>query len=223
MAEDNLVNDVEQALNNDVRINSTMIKVNSDEPGVVTLEGRVDTFAEKDLAEQIAGRVRGAKDVRDRLTVVPATPRSDEEITQNVRRNLELDTWVEHTKIDVETMDSVVFLRGTVSTMMEKMEAENDALWVAGVIDTINHINVKPVMKVEDAEIERDIRAALLKNTRLDLTEMNIDVTDGIATLTGGVANFTQKRIAEFVAFAVPGVVDVVNELYIIGLMRKAA
>jgi osmotically-inducible protein OsmY len=52
---------------------------------------------------------------------------------------------------------------------------------------------------------------------------MNIDVTDGVATLTGGVANFTQKRIAEFVTFAVPGVVDVVNELYIMGIMRKAA
>jgi osmotically-inducible protein OsmY len=223
MTEEKLVNDVEQALNNDVRINSTMIKVVSDEPGVAVLEGRVDTYGEKDLAEQIAGRVRGIKDVRDRLTVVPANPRSDAEITQNVRRNLELDTWVEHTKIDVETIDSVVFLRGTVPTMMEKMEAENDALWVAGVIDTINHINVKPVSKVEDAEIERDVRAALLKNTRLDLTEMNIDVTDGVATLTGGVANFTQKRIAEFVAFAVPGVVDVVNELYIMGIMRKAA
>jgi osmotically-inducible protein OsmY len=200
-----------------------MIEASSPQPGIIMLEGQVDTYNEKVLAEDIAGRVRGVKDVINSISVVPPVAKSDEEITEDVRTSLRLDTWVEWSRISVETIDGVVFLRGTVRSRVEKHEAENDARWIAGVVDVVNHIVVKPEITVADAEIERDVRAALIKNTRLDLTEMGVDVTDGIVTLTGGVPNFTQKRIAEFVAFSVPGVVDAVNELHVSGSVRPAA
>jgi len=223
MTGEQIVKDVERSLASDTRIDHAMIRVSADETGVVTLDGQVDTYNEKILAEDIAGRIRGVKDVIDNVSVVPPIAKSDEEISETVRRNLELDAWVDHTRISVETIDGVVFLRGTVSSRVEKQEAENDARWVAGVIDVVNHLMVKPEMKIADAEIARDVRAALLKNTRLDLTEMNVDVTDGVVTLTGEVPNFLQKRIAEYVAFSVPGVVDVLNELHVHGMRRPAA
>lgn len=223
MVGEEIVNDVNRALASDTRIDQSMIGVSSEEPGVITLDGQVDTCNEKILAEDIAGRVRGVKDVVNNISVVPPIARSDEEITENIRTNLKLDVWVDDTKVSVETIDGVAFLRGTVSTRHEKQEAENDARWVAGVVDVVNHLLVKPEMKIADAEIARDVRAALIKNTRLDLTEMNVDVSDGVVTLTGEVPNFTQKRIAEFVAFSVPGVVDVLNELHVHGIRRPAA
>ncbi len=223
MASSDIVNDVERALASDTRIDQTMIRVSSEQPGVIVLDGQVDTYNEKTLADDIAGRVRGVIDVVNNLSVVPPLVRSDEEITENVIDNLKRDAWVEWASISVETIDGVVFLRGTVRSRVEKQEAENDARWVAGVIDVINHIVVKPEMKIADAEIARDVRAALIKNTRLDLTEMNLDVSDGVVTLTGEVPSFTQKRIAEFVAFSVPGVVDVLNELHVHGAQRPAA
>lgn len=223
MASSNIVNDVERALASDTRIDQSMIRVSSEEPGVIILDGQVDTYNEKILAEEIAGRVRGVADVINNIRVIPPIARSDEEITENVIQNLKLDAWVDWAAISVETIDGVVFLRGTVKSRVEKQEAENDARWVAGVIDVVNHIVVKPEMKIADAEIARDVRAALIKNTRLDLTEMEVDVTDGVVTLTGEVPNFTQKRIAEFVAFSVPGVVDVLNELHVHGVRRPAA
>jgi osmotically-inducible protein OsmY len=223
MTDDNLIKDVERTLAFDTRVDHTAITIDSDETGTIILNGHVDTYNEKELVEQVTGRVRGVKDIENNITVVPPMPKADYEITENVRKNLELDTWVDHTKINAETIDSVVFIRGTVGSMVEKQEAENDARWVAGVVDVVNHLTVKPEFEVEDSEIMRDIRAALLKNTRVDLTEMGVDVTDGVATLTGGVGNFTQKRIAEFVTFAVPGVVDVVNELHLLGKQRRVA
>ncbi|HZD59222.1 MAG TPA: BON domain-containing protein, partial [Anaerolineae bacterium] len=213
----------ERALASDTRIDHSMIRVSADETGVVVLDGQVDTYNEKLLAEDITGRVRGVKDVVNSISVVPPIAKSDEEITEDVRKNLELDAWVDETRISTETIDGVVFLRGTVNSRVEKQEAENDARWIAGVIDVVNHLTVKPEMKIADAEVARDVRAALLKNTRLDLTEMNVDVSDGIVTLTGEVPNFTQKRIAEYVAFSVPGVVDVLNELHVHGVKRPAA
>lgn len=223
MASSDIVNDVERALASDTRIDQTMIRVSSEQPGVIVLDGQVDTYNEKILADDIAGRVRGVIDVVNNLSVVPPLVRSDEEIAENVIDNLKRDSWVEWASVSVETIDGVVFLRGTVRSRVEKQEAENDARWVAGVIDVINHIVVKPEMKIADAEIARDVRAALIKNTRLDLTEMNLDVSDGVVTLTGEVPSFTQKRIAEFVAFSVPGVVDVLNELHVHGAQRPAA
>ena len=167
--------------------------------------------------------MRGVNDVINNIGVVPPIAKSDEEIADDVRGNLKRDAWVEWSRISIEVIDGVVFLRGTVASMVEKQEAENDARWIAGVVDVVNHLVVKPEITIADAEIERDVRAALIKNTRLDLTEMNVDVTDGVVTLTGEVPNFTQKRIAEFVAFSVPGVVDVVNELHVSGAVRPAA
>ncbi|MEW5706449.1 MAG: BON domain-containing protein [Actinomycetota bacterium] len=235
MAMASIVDDVKRSLASDTRIDESLIEVRSEEPGVIILEGQVDTYNEKLVADEIAGRIRGVKDVINNISVVPPIARSDEEITEAVRKNLELDVWVDETKISVETIDGVVFLRGAVgeiagtqkavpvSSRIEKQEAENDARWVAGVVDVVNHLVVKPEMKIADAEIARDVRAALIKNTRLDLTEANVDVTDGVVTLTGEVPNYTQKRIAEFVAFSVPGVVDVINELYVHGVRRPAA
>lgn len=223
MATQDIVNNVKRALSSDTRIDQSMIQVSSEQPGVIRLDGQVDTYNEKVLAEEIAGRVREVQDLVNNISVVPPIAKSDEEINDDVRTNLQLDVWVDWTRISVETIDGVVFLRGTVSSRIEKHEAENDARWVAGVVDVVNHLVVKPEITIADAEIERDVRAALIKNTRLDLTEMNVDVTDGVVTLTGDVPNFTQKRIAEFVAFSVPGVVDVVNELHVSGQVRPAA
>jgi len=223
MTPEDLVNDVKRALSSDTRIDQSMVRVSGEQPGVIVLDGQVDTYNEKVLAEDITGRVRGVNDVINNIGVVPPIAKSDEEIADDVRGNLKRDAWVEWSRISIEVIDGVVFLRGTVASMVEKQEAENDARWIAGVVDVVNHLVVKPEITIADAEIERDVRAALIKNTRLDLTEMNVDVTDGVVTLTGEVPNFTQKRIAEFVAFSVAGVVDVVNELHVSGAVRPAA
>lgn len=223
MALEDIARNVERAMATDTRIDQAQLKIESQEPGIIVLSGSVDTYNEKILAEEIAGRVRDVKDVINNISVIPPIPRDDAEIEESVRTNLVNDVWVEWARIDVEVIDGVVFLRGTVRSAVEKQEAENDARWVAGVIDVVNHLVVKPEMEIDDAEIARDVRAALIKNTRLDLTEMGVDVNKGIVTLTGEVVNFTQKRIAEFVAYAVPGVVDVVNELHVHAAKRRAA
>jgi osmotically-inducible protein OsmY len=215
--------DVERALASDTRIEHTKVGVSAGIGGIIVIEGQVDTYNEKAVAEDIAGRVRGVKDVVNNITVIPSITKSDAHIAEDVRKNLELDTWVDDKHISAETVGGVVFLRGTTGSAVEKFEAENDARWVAGVIDVVNHLVVKLEMDVADAEVAREVRGALIKNTRLDLTGMEVDVTDGVVTLTGEVANFTQKKIAEYIAFSVQGVVDLLNELHVRGLRRPAA
>jgi osmotically-inducible protein OsmY len=208
-----IVRQVERALATDTRIDHSKIQVRATSDGVVTLTGQVKTLNEKITAEEIVARVTGVRDIKNEISVLPEIPRSDEKITSEIREALERDVWIDSTRIGIETVNGVVFLRGTVSALPERAEAENVARWVAGVIDVVNHINVEPRMKLADEEIARDVRAALLKNTRLDLTEIGVVAKDGVVHLTGTVRSYTQKRIAEYIAFGVPGVVDVVNDL----------
>ncbi len=64
-----------------------------------------------------------------------------------------------------------------------------------------------------DDRIQDDINDRLTWDGRIDATDINVEVNDGIATLTGSVDSRRDKRIAEDLADDVPGVWDVNNQL----------
>ncbi len=71
-----------------------------------------------------------------------------------------------------------------------------------------------------DAAIRDDLRKRLIADTRVgeieDANRIAIDVQNGIVTLTGSVASEMTKRAAGDDSWAVPGVMDVFNNLRII-------
>lgn len=75
-----------------------------------------------------------------------ATPgvRSDEDIKRDIEDSLFWDTWVDSTRVDVEVQNGVVTLTGTVSSIIEKRAAGDDAWDVPGVIDVKNEICIQP-------------------------------------------------------------------------------
>ncbi len=64
-----------------------------------------------------------------------------------------------------------------------------------------------------DDRIKDDINDRLTWNGRIDATDVNVDVNDGLVTLTGSVDSRRDKRLAEDIADGVPGVWDVSNQL----------
>ena len=64
-----------------------------------------------------------------------------------------------------------------------------------------------------DERIADDVNDRLTWHGYIDATEIQVDVKDGIVTLTGSVDNRREKRIAEDVAESVSGVLDVNNQL----------
>jgi hypothetical protein len=66
-----------------------------------------------------------------------------------------------------------------------------------------------------DERITEDINDRLTWHGHVDATEIQVDVKDGIATLTGNVNSRQEKRIAEYIAESIPGVSDVQNNLKI--------
>ncbi len=68
--------------------------------------------------------------------------------------------------------------------------------------------------------IKDDINDRLTWHSHLDATDINVDVNDGVVTLTGSVDSRRDKRLAEDIADSVSGVQDVNNQLRVRNLHR---
>jgi hypothetical protein len=68
-----------------------------------------------------------------------------------------------------------------------------------------------------DQRIEDDINNRLTQHGRLNASNINVDVNNGVATLNGSVDTRKEKRLAEDIVDSVPGVMDVHNNLKVSG------
>lgn len=64
-----------------------------------------------------------------------------------------------------------------------------------------------------DAQIQQDVLRELRWDTRVDETEVGVQVNDGVVTLTGAVSSWAKRVAAQEAAHRVLGVLDVANDL----------
>jgi osmotically-inducible protein OsmY len=213
--------DVVAALAADPVVEAYEITV-SVEDGAVTLSGEVDSYAEKTIAESIVDSISGVVDVENQIEYNPVTDREDAEIRQDIRDRLRADASIESGLVTVTVDNGEVTLDGTVSSAVEKTEAEAEAWLVAGVESVTNKIDVQWWRDDEttdwaggwtDSDMLQAIENALLTNPRVNAFEVNATVRDGVATLTGTVDNMQAKLAAEQEALDTLGVWRVKNYL----------
>jgi osmotically-inducible protein OsmY len=204
--------DVLNALSCDMRIDATRISVDVVN-NVVILRGIISSYFEKRVAEEVVGRIKGVRDVVNELRVVPAQPRPDQQIAEEVRAALARDVWVDERHIDVNVSGGVVYLSGTVDNYPAKAHAEGDAWGVPGVVDVVDNVVVVPRTTRTDSEIAREVRSDIEKNLRVDPEAISIEVSGGTVYLRGTVKSQEQKWMADEIAWWTAGVRDVVNEL----------
>jgi osmotically-inducible protein OsmY len=192
--------------------------------GIITLDGKVASFAERALSERIAKSVAGVKEVRNKLTVQYAKPRTDAEIKADVEARLRWDAYVHHDLITANVQNGAVTLTGSVGSAAERSRASMDA-WVMGTssVDT-SQLKVEPWAKtplkrsgkpwdVTDEEIERAVRDAFLYDPRVASYEVRADAKRGAVTLHGTVDNLRAKRAALQDARATAGVTHVIDRI----------
>ena len=120
--------------------------------GVVTLTGNVDTAEVKSHAVEVARNTKGVTSVVDQLSVAPPPVATsgvkevltDAAITTAVKAALIVDPISSGLKVDVDTSNAVVTLRGTVKSDQEKARAEDVAKTTAGVSSVVNDLKVSP-------------------------------------------------------------------------------
>lgn len=218
-----LQRDISDALLTDPAADSYEVDVSARD-GVVTLTGTVDSYAEKQLAEEVAAGIRGVIDVKNNLDVEHETDRSDPQIRGDVEKRLASSVWVDEDRIDVSVDDGQVTLTGAVGSAYEKGRAKAHA-WVVGT-KSVNarNLSVNPDAAddarrqarygtMTDEEVRKAVNDALLYDPRVYMFNPTVRVRNGIVTLTGTVDNLAAKQAAEQDARNTTGVWRVKNFL----------
>jgi osmotically-inducible protein OsmY len=185
--------------------------------GVVTLAGRVGSYAEKFAAEDAVRRVKGVTAVAEELEVhLPSDKKTDDdEIAERAVRMLKWDVLIPPDRIKIKVERGYVTLSGEVEWHYQRAEGENDVRKLSGVKAVINDIRVRPSIRSEN--VEARIRAALERNAATEADRVSVQVSGTKVTLTGKVSAWTERETIERAAWSVPGVTDVDDQ---IGLSR---
>jgi osmotically-inducible protein OsmY len=110
--------------------------------GVISLAGTVEWMYQKMSAERAVKYLRGVKGVFNHIVVKPTIAPKDiqKRITEALHRHADIDA----RRIHVESEGNTVILSGTVSSWMEKDEAQRAAWRAPGITAVENRINVVP-------------------------------------------------------------------------------
>ncbi len=137
---------------------------------------------------------------------------SDARISNAIQLQLQESDPVPAHLIDINTINGVVTLSGSVGHLLARERAAELARTIRGVRTVINNITVKPVNRA-DQQVKSDVLAALDADAATDTLAIEVEVTSGIVTLGGEVESWPERHLAEEVAQAVRGVRRVDNAI----------
>ena len=181
--------------------------------GVVTLTGRIDTYAGKLAAERVAKRVRGVRAVANDLVVHLKGDWNDADIAADALSALRRrETIPESIQVSVDRGHAK--LTGRVEWLTQREHAHDVVAHVRGVRDVTNYIEVSPKTALRD--VQRGIVQALHRDADLDARNVHVSVDGDVATLTGTVESWRQRDAAERGAATARGIRHVENRIEVV-------
>jgi osmotically-inducible protein OsmY len=245
-------------------INATDIDVSSRD-GVVTLKGRVQNEPMRSLAVAVAQNTDGVKQVVDLLSVTIAgpvapapaantatsgaiattgaaapdsTPRADDpRITSGIQAKYFLDDKIKRRRIDVDSSNGIVTLRGEVGSDDERAQALLLARTTEGVHRVEDHLTVvieqqgdattlpsstaapsataqqTVAPKVDDAAVTRRLMTKLSSERLVKGADIQVTAKSGVLLLEGTVPSTAAKQRALTLARETEGVTQVVDRI----------
>jgi hyperosmotically inducible protein len=239
-SDDGIKKQVNTALKAEPTLKDSTITVQSVNNGTVLLSGTAKTLTDHLSAVEVAAGVSGVRHVVSEIqspdTLADAeiwrertAQKSDERygavdasrdvwITSMAKIRLLADSQTPALDINVDTRDGVVTLFGIVPAKEARRAAEADVRKVSGVKQVRNELQVvasakQPAVKAQDADLQRDVKKGL--QDRADLKDIDIEVKNCVARLTGTVPSGTQRLEAAVVARSTLGVCSVQDDLRI--------
>ena len=182
---------------------------------VVTLRGTVTSYAQKIAVEKAIQRMKDVKAFVVELAVQAPAPEthSDRSVADAVLAILAATDGLPVNTIDATVQRGCVTLSGEVDWGYQRRAAELAVGRIRGVVGIVNRIAVR--IEADPAEIRAKIDAALKRRAQSEANSLQIDVREGVVTLSGAVGSLAERRAAEGVAWHTRGVRDVVNRLMV--------
>jgi len=115
------------------------------------------------------------------------------------------------TPIDFKIEDGTLVMDGMVGSILVKRKA----VWIAmeSKKQVIDRLRVKPANQMGDLEIATHVQEAIGQDYTLEGADIDIQVSEGAVYLEGEVHSLVHKRLAEVLAWWVPGTINVNNNL----------
>lgn len=141
---------------------------------------------------------------------------NDSTITTNVKSALVKDPNVNALSVDVDTLEGVVILTGVIETEDSAKRAVEIAQKMPGVRKVKNNLQVGQKtwgQALDDKVIGSKIKAKLINEPGIRSFNIDVDVNNGIVTLTGLVEYRHQKNRAIEIARTTSGTLKVIDNL----------
>ncbi|MEU4717918.1 BON domain-containing protein [Micromonospora purpureochromogenes] len=183
--------------------------------GVVTLTGRVDSYAAKWAAERAAHRVARVRAVANDLAVriTPSAERTDTEIAGAAERALEWDAFVPVEDLEVTVAAAWVTLRGRVEWEYQRRAAERVVGRLTGVRGVSNGITVRPSTPPTGDELPDRIVDALARSGATEPDRISVRVYGDTVVIDGLVHSVPERDEVERIVWSAPGIREVHNHV----------
>ena len=239
VADKDLEQRIKKSLKDEPSLKDSSISVQSVNDGVVLLGGKAASVSDHLRALELARGVPGVRSVRsevespDRLadeeirhphgrpeagTRGMGQTLQDMYITSATKMRLLADEKTPALDINVDTRNGVVTLFGAVPNREAKVEAESQARKVSGVRRVVNELEVVPKaykeqVKARDEDLKDQVKKALQEREDLKDANIDVEVRNGVARLTGTIKNEEQRLAAAIAARSTPGVRAIHDDL----------
>jgi len=196
-------------------INAAQIGVEVKE-GIVTLEGKVNSYSEKWDAERAAQRVSGVKALAIKLDVAlpGSSQRDDADIAHSAANVLAWMTYLPDDSVEVVVEKGWITLSGEVDWDYQKQAALGAVRHLMGVTGVSNQIVIKP--RVLLSAVKSEIESALKRRAHMDADKILVAIKDADVTLTGTAHSLSERDSARHAAWGTPGVRNVVDHIVVI-------
>ena len=180
---------------------------------VVSLNGFVQSYAEKLAAEKAVRRVAGVDAIAEELKVRYASDAktADHEIAKRIHDMFAWNSLIPHDKIQVKVEHGWVSLTGEAKWHYQSKEATRVASQISGVTGVSNTIKIDN--KVNSGDVRKRIEDAFERQADLDADSVTVSVDGNQVTLGGRVSAWYERKAAERAAWAAPGVTQVIDRI----------
>jgi len=179
--------------------------------GVVPVAARA---ADESVGQKVDSATGAVKDAAKTAT----TEVSDSWITMKTKIALLADERVSSGDVSVKTLKGVITLRGKVESEQARQAADEIALKIDGAKKVNNRLVVvseaaRKAVDRQDDQIVKDVEKRIKEDPRLKNADIDVRADKGFVTLTGKAASLATTLRASEVAYRVPGVRAVRNEM----------